>query len=793
MNRPSCRTNLNAGFGLYLAVTAGLMATAGCVPKVDIEGNQVGECSDGADNDVDGLYDCADTDCFAAPSCQNGYYPTDANQFDDMLQGQLQLDALCARLVDANIQSVVRDSFCAQPRPQISSAQDLLTALGLPFNGPLGMEAQLLWNNGNPAWSVIGHSAGLARRTVSPVNPRVIVQTPVASHSDPTPGFVIMAFTRGEGFAEIITHDPVRDDVDFFAFKFTYQCADPGNCTATERYGAQHESGWLDYTIYGAEDLENTPLDCLQCHEHGLRDSPSQRRSPLMFQLNSMWMHWLYNVNFFRGWTDNPADQGPFHAMLQDYVSAHRTEDAPLGETFGGIPGGALHASRPKSLEDLIEANGFGNGFDSTAYAADGAAIGLLENGRARGLFFEYPWEELYELSLHGLLIGPPGRGASPFDESKLAALISDYSDHQNGLVAEFPEMTDLYDDADLSAVALSVHPGLSPPEMLVHACSQCHHDGLNQDLSRAKFKIGPIARGRAGSNLGDHFAALDLSDLQMVRQRINLPSDHLAAMPPARFRSLSAQEITAITRWLDELIVGLDVPDDGSPPLPTQPEFEIPPREVVVPGPDHLSEAMISAMVRKRQTSMAVMRALPGVDPRSYIEYYFEETSGSPGGTSSGWQVSPRYLDTKLILGETYRYRFKMRDRAGNESPFSVETGFHLTQVDLECDHDEHEHPALGVDGIDTDCDSVSDSEEGYGDTDQDGIPDYLDEDDDGDAITTYAEREDGVVFGNDVDSDGTPNWLDTDSDNDGILDFIEGGMDANDNGIPGYLDPNE
>ncbi len=36
----------------------------------DIEGNEPGECSDGADNDSDGLYDCNDPDCAGAPDCE---------------------------------------------------------------------------------------------------------------------------------------------------------------------------------------------------------------------------------------------------------------------------------------------------------------------------------------------------------------------------------------------------------------------------------------------------------------------------------------------------------------------------------------------------------------------------------------------------------------------------------------------------------------------------------------------------------------------------------------------------
>ena len=35
----------------------------------DFEGDEPGECSDGADNDADGFFDCDDTDCFGAPVC----------------------------------------------------------------------------------------------------------------------------------------------------------------------------------------------------------------------------------------------------------------------------------------------------------------------------------------------------------------------------------------------------------------------------------------------------------------------------------------------------------------------------------------------------------------------------------------------------------------------------------------------------------------------------------------------------------------------------------------------------
>ena len=49
--------------------------------------------------------------------------------------------------------------------------------------------------------------------------------------------------------------------------------------------------------------------------------------------------------------------------------------------------------------------------------------------------------------------------------------------------------------------------------------------------------------------------------------------------------------------------------------------------------------------------------------------------------------------------------------------------------------------------------------------DTDQDGLPDYLDPDDDGDGVPTADE-----VGRGDTDGDGAPDYLDIDDDGDGL-----------------------
>ena len=88
--------------------------------------------------------------------------------------------------------------------------------------------------------------------------------------------------------------------------------------------------------------------------------------------------------------------------------------------------------------------------------------------------------------------------------------------------------------------------------------------------------------------------------------------------------------------------------------------------------------------------------------------------------------------------------------------------------------------------DVADTDADGLLDGEE-TGDTDGDDIPDVLDDDDDGDGLSTATEG------AGDPDGDGIPNHQDDDSDGDGILDADEGEGDEDCDGMPAWLDPDD
>jgi hypothetical protein len=97
---------------------------------------------------------------------------------------------------------------------------------------------------------------------------------------------------------------------------------------------------------------------------------------------------------------------------------------------------------------------------------------------------------------------------------------------------------------------------------------------------------------------------------------------------------------------------------------------------KVAVPGPDPATFASTPSI---SGTLDIVMKATPGRGDFEPIEYFFDETSGNPGGADSGWTTHPVYTDTSLEPGTSYTYTVKMRNALGQEGnaslPVSVTT----------------------------------------------------------------------------------------------------------------------
>jgi hypothetical protein len=67
-------------------------------------------------------------------------------------------------------------------------------------------------------------------------------------------------------------------------------------------------------------------------------------------------------------------------------------------------------------------------------------------------------------------------------------------------------------------------------------------------------------------------------------------------------------------------------------------------------------------------------MAASDACDTSGSVQYEFNETTGNPGATDSGWRNDPCYIDTGLTTSSSYCYRVRARDSSGNETGWSTE-----------------------------------------------------------------------------------------------------------------------
>jgi hypothetical protein len=84
---------------------------------------------------------------------------------------------------------------------------------------------------------------------------------------------------------------------------------------------------------------------------------------------------------------------------------------------------------------------------------------------------------------------------------------------------------------------------------------------------------------------------------------------------------------------------------------------------DVTPPHPDPASFEIIPEAISGRKV---YMQSVVGKD-ENQIEYFFDELTGNPGGSDSGWQTAPNYTDTLLEPETQYAYTVTMRDKLGN------------------------------------------------------------------------------------------------------------------------------
>jgi hypothetical protein len=93
-------------------------------------------------------------------------------------------------------------------------------------------------------------------------------------------------------------------------------------------------------------------------------------------------------------------------------------------------------------------------------------------------------------------------------------------------------------------------------------------------------------------------------------------------------------------------------------------------PPDVTPPTPDPMTWSSVPTAISSSAITMVASTATDAGSPP--VAYYFDETTGGPGATDSGWQSSATYMDSGLTASTLYTYRVRARDTALNETAWS-------------------------------------------------------------------------------------------------------------------------
>lgn len=436
--------------------------------------------------------------------------------FKNMPKGAAQLKVLCARPG----QDKVRQVFCAPNPPSITSLVDLQKALGLGITDPTQIGRNRNGDNGNAAFTFTAGSSSLVGKFTSAINPRLIMFTPPTGNRNPS--LVALGFLRGEQFVEVIAGDPSNNQLNFFLVRFEQACnGEKEGCSIGQLLTPSIEKNWTALTIYEDHDIQNTIVDCKQCHQPGGEGSPKMLR---MQELRNPWTH------FIRDNTNGGQ------ALLADYNAARGT-----AEDLGGVPAAMISSSDPALLEQLVRQNGFAAQPNEFTPAIEREVRNANPNQPQDNATMgqSATWNALYDRFVKGEVIAPPFHDVKVTDPAKLASLSKAYQDYRAGAMAEkdLPDLRDVLNPAGLRNMGFMVKAGLTGPEILMNACAQCHNSLLPQNISRAKFNVDLSTMSRAEKDL--------------AIARLKLPAEDPKRMPPARIRSLTKEEIELLTKEL--------------------------------------------------------------------------------------------------------------------------------------------------------------------------------------------------------------------------------------------------
>lgn len=184
------------------------------------------------------------------------------------------------------------------------------------------------------------------------------------------------------------------------------------------------------------------------------------------------------------------------------------------------------------------------------------------------------------------------------------------------------------------------------------------HNQGCQHDRDNADTGIYPYAYGHRfnAPNLKRTIMAYDPGERVNHFSNPNVLFNGVPTGVPIGqpLEAHNAQTINNTALTISQYRESIPVIDDFDPPQPDPLAFDSPPTAI--------------------DSTSITMTAAGTIDASLPVQHFFEETTGNPGGTTSGWQNPNSYVDFSLTPNMQYCYRVKARDSNGvpNEGAYS-------------------------------------------------------------------------------------------------------------------------
>jgi DNA-binding beta-propeller fold protein YncE/cytochrome c553 len=320
-------------------------------------------------------------------------------------------------------------------------------------------------------FALTANSTSLVSKSVSAINPRMLVFPRVDGEGQPLETMTAVGFVRGEQLVEIVSRDPLTDDLNFYVVAFEQACSytDAG-CDLTSLLSEEIEHAWTAYSVYDQDDLEVTSFDCLSCHRPG---GVGTKRILRMQELSSPWMHWFPQRFVQR--TDSDRVLGAL------FAEAHQVDTQ-----YGGIPlaviMNALDEGSGAQLEALLRAEGFSeqpNPFDAQIATE-------MKSGTSP------TWQARFDAHLRGEAIAVPYPLLDVTDPIKRAAAVRSYLDVAAGTAPResLLDIRQVFSDDAAEKLSFAPKPGADGRAVLLQMCSRCHDGRGNPALLKNQFDV---------------------------------------------------------------------------------------------------------------------------------------------------------------------------------------------------------------------------------------------------------------------------------------------------------------